>query len=100
MGSERNTETIEVSPATLAEAWRAVGGQLAVIAGSGTAVTSLLQHTPVHVASMRGAIVWGAVLAITSIGAWLAARTWRAPAPSEVDAAEGDAAAEGPAIEA
>ena len=102
MGSERNSDSIEVSPATLVEAWRAVGGQLAVIAGSGTAVTSLLQHTPVYVASMRGAIVWGAVLAITSVGAWLAARTWRAPAPLQEDAPEGnvteeDAAAKAPA---
>lgn len=71
--------TIEVSPAALVAAWKAVGGQIAVIGGSATAVVSLLQHTPIHVASLRGGIVWGIVLLVTSVGAWLAARTWRPP---------------------
>lgn len=91
MGSTTDTETIEVSPTALVEAWRAVGGQIAVIAGSGTALASLIQHTPVSVASMRGGIAWGAVLAVTSIGAWLAAKTWREPVVvKEAEAAEGE----------
>ncbi len=85
MGSKTKKETIEVSPAALVAAWRAVGAQIAVIAASGTAVVSLLQHTPVHIASMRGGIVWGTVMLVTSVGAWFAARTWRAPAVEEDD---------------
>jgi hypothetical protein len=91
MDSTTDTEAIEVSPTALVEAWRAVGGQIAVIAGSGTALASLIQHTPVSVASMRGGIAWGAVLAVTSIGAWLAAKTWREPIAVDEEApVEGD----------
>ena len=85
MGASYDTDTIEVSPAALADAWRAVGRQIAVIGGSGTALVSLLQHTPVYVASLRGGMVWAAVLLVTSVGAWLAARTWKAPAVAESD---------------
>ncbi len=83
MDSASDPNTIEVSPTALVEAWRAVGGQIAVVAGSGTALLSLLQHTPVHVASLRGGTVWGAVLVVTSLGAWLAAKTWREPPPKD-----------------
>jgi len=82
---------IEISPNALAEAWRALGRQLAVVAGSGVALLSLIQDTPVRIASLRGAMTWASVLAITSLGAWLAVRTWRAP---EVEPT--DAAADGP----
>ena len=79
MHSSHRDGLIEVSSVALAEAWRATGRQIAVVAGSGTALVSLLQHTPVYVASLRGGVVWAAVLAVTSLGAWLAVRTWRAP---------------------
>ncbi|QDV05024.1 hypothetical protein Poly30_05190 [Planctomycetes bacterium Poly30] len=79
--SNQANERIEVSPIALAQAWRAVGHRIAVIAGSATAFLSLLQHTPVHVASFRGALVWTAVLTTTSLGAWLAQKTWNAPPP-------------------
>lgn len=77
--------TIEVSPTALATAWRAAGRQIAVIAGSATALLSLIQHTPVRIASLRGALVWSAVLLTTSVGAWLAEKTWTAPPPDSTE---------------
>ena len=79
--SKQADERIEVSPTALAQAWRAVGHRIAVIAASATAFVSLLQHTPVHIASFRGALVWAATLTTTSMGAWLAQKTWNAPSP-------------------
>ena len=55
--------------------WIAFGRRAATAAGAITALTSLLSHTPVWVASMRGALAWLAVLALTRVGSWLLERT-------------------------
>ncbi|MGK0482030.1 MAG: ATP-dependent protease HslVU (ClpYQ) peptidase subunit [Planctomycetota bacterium] len=88
MASEASHQ-IEVSPTALASAWRAVGHRIAAMAGSAAALLSLFQHTPVKVASLRGALVWAAIMLTTSLGAWLAEKTWHAqpqePAPDPTE---------------
>lgn len=81
MSADQNADghSVVVSPEALATAWRAVGRLLAVVAGAATALISLMGDTPVWVASARGGIVWLAVSFSTSVGAWLAFRTWIAP---------------------
>jgi len=49
-------------------AWRALGGRLAVLAGSLAALASLLGGAPPHVAALRGAVAWAVLLAISKLG--------------------------------
>lgn len=93
MSNSSRAEHVDASPDALAQAWRALGAQLAVIGGSGVALVSLFQDTPVRVASLRGAATWAAILAFTSVGAWLAPRTWRAPEVEADEESEDDEAA-------
>lgn len=66
---------------TLVETWRAAGRRAAVAIGALVALLSLASDAPVRIASWRGALAWGAVLAVTSVGAWFAHRTWVEPSP-------------------
>ena len=45
-----------------------------MIAGAGSALAAVLRHVPVHVASMRGALVWLSVLLVTRVGRALLTR--------------------------
>ncbi len=47
---------------------------MAVFAGAGTALVTLLQHAPARVACMRGAMAWFAVLMLGKGTAWLLER--------------------------
>ena len=55
--------------------WIAFGRRAATAAGAITALTSLLSHTPVWVASMRGALAWLAVIVLSHVGSKLLERT-------------------------
>ena len=66
-------------------AWRASGRRLAVTFGAATGLISLLNNTPVRVASLRGAVAWGVVLSLTSIGAWVLSRAYEAPPAPDLD---------------
>jgi len=70
-------------PAPLVEVWLASGRQLAVAVGSTVALISLLSDAPVRIASLRGAIAWGVVLALTSVCTWLVPRVFHARPVSE-----------------
>lgn len=80
-------------PSSLVRALRASGRQYAVACGSFVALLSLFNNTPVHVASMRGAIAWGSLLLAVSAGIWFAERAWPPP-PSEDDELEGEEGAD------
>ena len=71
--------------APLVEVWLASGRQLAVTVGSAVALISLLSDAPVRIASLRGAIAWGVVLALTSVGTWLVPRVFQARPAIEGD---------------
>lgn len=75
----------------LVETWRAVGRRVAVAIGALVALLSLVSDAPVRIASWRGALAWAAVLAVTSVGAWFAHRTWVEPTsePGESSSDEG-----------
>lgn len=78
----------------LLRALAASGRHYAVACGAGIALLSLLNDTPVHVASLRGAIAWGSVLLAVRLGGWSAARAWvdpPAPPPEEGLEPHGDA---------
>jgi hypothetical protein len=47
---------------------------MAVFAGSGTALVTLLQHAPARVACLRGAMAWFAVLVLGRATAWVLER--------------------------
>ena len=47
---------------------------MAVFAGSGTALITLLQHAPARVACLRGAMAWFAVLVLGKGTAWVLQR--------------------------
>ncbi|MFT4649308.1 MAG: hypothetical protein ACI9X4_002547 [Glaciecola sp.] len=47
---------------------------MAVFAGSGTALVTLLQHAPARVACLRGAMAWFAVLVLGRGTAWVLGR--------------------------
>lgn len=81
---------------SLDRAWRASGRRLAVTFGAATALISLLNDTPVRIASLRGALAWGLVLSITSIGAWVLMRAYEAPPvpDDEEEDADSDSLAE------
>lgn len=81
-----------LGPRPLVLAWRASGLRLAVAAGASVALLSLFGDTPVRIASLRGAIAWAAVLAVTSLGSAFAARAWQAP-PVEPEAERDDGVA-------
>ena len=53
---------------SLQTAWRPLARRVAVAGGCFTALVSLLNHTPVSVASMRGAATFAAVLVIARLG--------------------------------
>ncbi|MEM6567885.1 MAG: hypothetical protein AAF957_05715 [Planctomycetota bacterium] len=65
-------------PGPLVQAWLASGRQLAVTVGSMVALVSLFADAPVRIASLRGAIAWGAVLALVSAGSWITPRVFQA----------------------
>ena len=67
--------------------WVAFGRRAAAGVGALTALTSLLWHAPLWVASVRGAVAWLAIVLSTQACAWLLARTL--PAPEAEAAAEG-----------
>jgi hypothetical protein len=54
--------------------WKAWNLQMAVFAGSGTALVTLLQHAPARVACLRGAMAWFAVLLLGRGTAWVLGR--------------------------
>ena len=56
-------------------AWTSLVQRAAVIAGCLTALLALVRHVPVHVASLRGAYAWGAVLVVERLGRWLLQHT-------------------------
>lgn len=66
-----------IGPGPLVQAWLASGRQLAVTAGSSVALISLFSDAPLRIASLRGAGAWAAVLALTSVGSWLAPRVFQ-----------------------
>ncbi len=74
--------------APLVHALHASGRRFAVIIGSSVALLSLFNDTPVWVASFRGAMALGAVLAATSIGSWFTRRAWVSPPEPEPDESE------------
>jgi len=53
---------------SLQTAWRPLARRVAVAGGCFTALVSLLNHTPVSVASLRGAATFAAVLVISKLG--------------------------------
>ncbi len=59
----------------LALVWTALGHRLAVVAGAGTALLSLIWHSPVHVACLRGAAAWAAIRVLARATEWLTVRT-------------------------
>lgn len=74
-----------VGPDALIQAWLASGRRFAVVIGSTVALLSLLGDTPVRIASFRGAIALGTVLALTNAGAWLLPRIEGARGDSEAE---------------
>jgi hypothetical protein len=67
-----------IGPGPLVRAWLASGRSLAVTVGSAVALISLLNDAPVRIASLRGAIAWGAVLALVGVGSWITPRVFQA----------------------
>lgn len=66
------TETL-ITAHKLLTTWFALGKRGAVAAGALAALVSLLHDAPLWVATLRGAAVWAAVLALACAGrAWLA----------------------------
>ena len=64
------------APVSLLAIWTACGQRFAAAVGALIALISLLEHTPVWVASARGASAWFAVLLLTKVSAQLARRTY------------------------
>ncbi|MEM9382766.1 MAG: hypothetical protein AAGB93_22625 [Planctomycetota bacterium] len=79
-------------PGPLVQAWLASGRQLAVTVGSTVALVSLFADAPVRIASLRGAIAWGAVLALVSAGSWIAPRVFQARTEADEEDLAADAA--------
>jgi hypothetical protein len=77
--------------------WTVLVRRLATGIGALTALTALLWHVPLHVASLRGALACLAVLAIGRGAAWLLERT--EPQRALAQPAPGDAAGAQPAPE-
>lgn len=71
--------------APLVHALHASGRLAAVIIGSSVALLSLFNNTPVWVASFRGTVALGAVIAATSIGSWFTLRAWVTPPEPDTD---------------
>lgn len=81
-------------PSLLVNALRASGRQYAVACGALVALLSLFNDTPVRVASMRGAVTWGALLLVVSAGTWFAERAWpEPPAPEDQESSDEEGAA-------
>ena len=55
--------------------WTAFGSRMAAAVGAFTALTSLVWHSPVWVASGRGAMAWLVVVGLTRGTGWLVRRT-------------------------
>ena len=55
--------------------WTAFGHRTAVATGAGAALIALLRHVPVHIASLRGALAWLAVVLLFRLGRELLIRT-------------------------
>lgn len=64
-----------MSRTELARVWTALGHRLAVVAGAGTALLSLIWHSPVADACLRGAAAWAAIRVLALATRWLMART-------------------------
>lgn len=74
----------------MVHAWLASGRRIAVTVGSSVALISLISDAPVRIASLRGAIAWGAVLALVSVGTWITPRVFQAnPHDEELEELEG-----------
>ncbi|MDF1839114.1 MAG: hypothetical protein P1V35_14700 [Planctomycetota bacterium] len=74
--------------------WKAWNLQMAVFAGSGTALVTLLQHAPARVACMRGAMAWFAVLLLGKGTAWVLERVEILSAEAAKELARANAAEE------
>ena len=77
----------------LRRAWAAFGHRAAVIAGALAALTALIRHVPVRVASLRGALAWAAVLLVSRASLWLLQRTSLEDQPPELRSETPDAQA-------
>ncbi|TDJ68187.1 MAG: hypothetical protein E2O39_13605 [Planctomycetota bacterium] len=59
----------------LSRVWTALGHRLAVVTGAGTALLSLIWHSPASDACLRGAVAWAAIRVLARTTQWLTART-------------------------
>ena len=64
---------------SLESIWRALSSRAAVFVGAATALCALLAGAPAHIASMRGAIAWVGVLAISRMFGY----AFREPEPKQ-----------------
>lgn len=55
--------------------WTALGHRLAVVVGAGTALLSLIWHSPVQAACLRGAGAYLAIRFLAGATEWLARKT-------------------------
>ena len=74
--------------------WKAWNLQMAVFAGSGTALVTLLQHAPARVACLRGAMAWFAVILLGKGTAWAIDRVETLSAQAAKELARASAAEE------